>query len=186
MGSHNQCAESRAQGQGIDQRNCNGNCHGQSELSIESSGSSSHKAYRNKYCHKNKGSCNQCRSNATHCINSCLISRFVSFIKLGLHRFDHDYGIIYHCPDDQYQCKQSQHIETETRDIKKSKCSDQRNNNRNSRDKGRPQTLQKYIYHKYYQQYSFNQCFDNILNRCIQEFFRTHQIHQFHSFRQAL
>ena len=44
MGSHNQCAEGRAQRQGIDQRDRNGNSHRQAELRVERTGRSSHKA----------------------------------------------------------------------------------------------------------------------------------------------
>ena len=114
MGRHDEGTKSGAERKGIYQRDSYSSSHRQAKLSIECTCCPSDEAHGDKHCHEYEGSGDQSGSDAVHGIDGGQVGRFVSFVKLGLHRLDYHNGIVHHSTDDQYQCKQRQHIQTET------------------------------------------------------------------------
>lgn len=93
------------------------------------------------------------------------------------------YRIVYHRTDHQYQSKQRDQVDTETRQCHKGKRTDQRNNNTDQRNQRGTNVLQEDIHHQDYQNNRFNQRLDYLINRSIQEVIGTHQLCKLYPFR---
>ena len=183
---HKKCAQGRGESKRVDERNTHCNRHRESELLVEHSGRTSHKAHRDEHCHKHECSRDKGSGELVHCVDCRLVWRLIAYVKLGLDSLHHDNGVVHHSTDYKHQCKQGDHIQTEARHHKEGESSEQRNDDRQRRDNGRTEAVKEEIYDQNHKEDSLKQCHKHILDRLIQEVLGTHQVDDLQALRQIL
>ena len=84
-------ADSRS---GRQSRETDGNRHGQTELTVESTCRTSHEAHGNEYGHHHQRNGDDGTTQFTHGVDGSCTGRFVALVQLGMDALDDDDGII--------------------------------------------------------------------------------------------
>ena len=185
MRSHNEGAEGRGESERVHERNTHGHCHRQTELRIECTGGSAHKAYRDEHGHKHECSSDKGCRNASHRVYRRLVCGFVSFVKLGLHSLhDHD-GVIHHSTDHQHECEECDHIETESCNKQEGESTHERYDDRNRRDDCRAETLEEDEHHEDNEENRLEESLDHVPDGCVKEVLGTHKVHDLQTLREV-
>ena len=163
---------------------CYGHCD--TELLVELARRAAHHGNGNKYRHENQRRSKDGRRYAFHGIVGSHVGRAIAHIETGLHGFDHNNGIIYHCTDSKHQSKQRQQIDGETCHRHKGKCADDGHQNADGRYEGGTDVLQEYVHDQYYQQNGFEQRMEHDLDGGFEKKVCIIQCNKLQSFGQIL
>ena len=103
-----------------------------------------------------------------------------------MYRLNDNNGIIHHHTNREHQRKERKQVDTESEQIEEHKCSHDRDDGCDKRNKCRAQRTQEYKYHQRNEQNSLQQRTDYILNRSVEEVVSTRKHNHLQVCREVL
>ena len=178
-------AEGRCQGKGGEGGKNDGNRNSQGKLLIQDTHNAAKEGNRYEYGSQHYGYADNRALHLLHGFHRSCLRIKVVVAHFVFHRFDHYDGIIYNQPDSKNHGEEGQGINGESKNFKGSKGAKKGYRHRNHRDKGRSPVLQEDIHNDSYQKEGFHKCFNNFLDRSVNEIGVIHVDDIFHIIREG-
>ena len=153
----------RTQGQGVQSRETDGNRHGQTELTVESTCRTSHEAHGNEYGHHHQRNGDDGTTQFTHGVDGSCTGRFVALVQLGMDALDDDDGIIDHNRNGKHHGRKGQQVDTEANQFQYEEGGNQRHGNGDGGNQRGAHILQEDIHYDEHQDKGLDQCLDYLM-----------------------
>ena len=153
----------RTQGQGVQSRETDGNRHGQTELTVESTCRTSHEAHGNEYGHHHQRNGDDGTTQFTHGVDGSCTGRFVALVQLGMDALDDDDGIVDHNRNGKHHGRKGQQVDTEANQFQYKEGGNQRHGNGDGGNQRGAHILQEDIHYDEHQDKGLDQCLDYLM-----------------------